>query len=63
MDLTSLKSLKMIEKLILLAESIQENGLLDPLVVEKKGDHYDIIAGARKWEAKMAGLSEVPVYI
>ena len=39
-------------------------GVLQPLLVQKKGDYYEIIAGERRWRAaKLAGLKEVPVVI
>lgn len=47
-----------------LAESIKKFGVLQPLLVQKKDDHYEIIAGERRWRAaKAAGLTEVPVVI
>lgn len=47
-----------------LAESMKEYGVLQPLLVQKKGDFYEIIAGERRWRAaKLAGLKEVPVVI
>ena len=47
-----------------LANSIKEFGILQPLLVQQKGDHYEIIAGERRWRAaKLAGLVEVPVLI
>ena len=47
-----------------LAESIRENGVLQPLLVRKKGQNYEIIAGERRYQAsKLAGLDEVPVII
>lgn len=47
-----------------LAESIKKFGVLQPLLVQKKDDHYEIIAGERRWRAaKTAGLTEVPVVI
>ena len=40
-----------------LAESIKRYGLIQPIVVAKKGDYYEIIAGERRWRAsKKAGL-------
>lgn len=52
------------ESLIELAESMKEYGVLQPLLVQKKGDFYEIIAGERRWRAaKLAGLKEVPVVI
>jgi len=47
-----------------LSESIKLHGIIQPIVVQKKGDHYEIIAGERRWRAaRMAKLKEVPVVI
>lgn len=47
-----------------LANSIKEFGILQPLLVQQKDEHYEIIAGERRWRAaKLAGLLEVPVLI
>lgn len=47
-----------------LAESIKQFGILQPLLVQKKKDYYEIIAGERRWRAsKLAGLKEVPVIV
>lgn len=47
-----------------LAESIRENGVLQPLLVRKHGAGYEIIAGERRYQAsKLAGLDEVPVIV
>lgn len=47
-----------------LADSIQQNGILQPILVRKKGAKYEIIAGERRYQAaKKAGLKEVPVVI
>ncbi len=47
-----------------LAASIKNYGVLQPLLVKKVGDHYEIIAGERRWRAaKEAGLKEIPVVI
>lgn len=52
------------EQLRELAESIKEYGVLQPLLVQKKGDYYEIIAGERRWRAaKIAGIKEVPVVV
>ena len=52
------------EQLQELADSIKKYGVLQPLLVQKKGDLYEIIAGERRWRAaKMAGIKEVPVVI
>ena len=47
-----------------LSESIKENGVLQPLLVRKKGRKYEIIAGERRYQAsKIAGIEKVPVII
>ena len=47
-----------------LAGSIKQYGVLQPLLVQKSGSFYEIIAGERRWRAaKQAGLNEVPVMI
>lgn len=47
-----------------LADSIRQYGLIQPIVVQKKDDYYEIIAGERRWRAaKLAKLKEVPVVI
>lgn len=47
-----------------LVASIKEKGVLQPLLVRKQGDKFEIIAGERRWRAsKLAGLKEVPVII
>ena len=47
-----------------LADSIRQFGIIQPIVVQKKDDYYEIIAGERRWRAaKMAGLKEIPVVI
>ena len=47
-----------------LAESIKIHGLIQPIIVQKKEDYYEIIAGERRWRAaKIAGLKELPVVI
>ena len=52
------------EKLEELTASIREKGIIQPLVVRKKSDHYELIAGERRWRAaQKAGLREVPVVI
>lgn len=52
------------EQLNELAESIRQYGVLQPLLVQKKDDFYEIIAGERRWRAaKIAGLKELPVVI
>ena len=52
------------ESLQELADSIKQYGILQPLIVQKKGNHYEIIAGERRWRAaKLAGITDVPVLI
>ena len=47
-----------------LADSIKQFGLLQPILVQDRKDHYEIIAGERRWRAaKKAGLKEIPVII
>lgn len=47
-----------------LAESIRIHGVIQPLIVTRKGDHYQIVAGERRWRAaKLAGLKEIPVIV
>ncbi len=52
------------DSLIELSESIKQHGIVQPLVVTKKDDYFEIIAGERRWRAaKLAGLKEVPVVV
>lgn len=52
------------DALLELADSIKQFGLLQPILVQDRKDHYEIIAGERRWRAaKLAGLKEVPVII
>ena len=52
------------ESLQELADSIRQYGILQPWIVQKKGNHYEIIAGERRWRAaKLAGITDVPVLI
>lgn len=47
-----------------LAASIGEKGLIQPLIVRRAGDGYEIVAGERRWRAaQKAGLREVPVIV
>ena len=51
-------------KMAELIASIKEKGIIQPLVVRRQGDHYQIIAGERRWRAaQKAGLESVPVVI
>lgn len=47
-----------------LSDSIKQNGVLQPILVRKKGDMYEIVAGERRYQAsKLAGLKEIPAII
>lgn len=47
-----------------LADSIRQNGVLQPILVRKKGSAYEIVAGERRYQAcKLAGIKEMPVVI
>ena len=47
-----------------LAESLKQFGMLQPILVQNRGDYYEIIAGERRWRAaKIAGLKVVPVIV
>jgi len=47
-----------------LADSLQEHGVLQPLLVRKRGKHYEIIAGERRWRAaQMIGIEQIPVLV
>ena len=52
------------DSLLELAESIKQYGVIEPLLVQKRDDYYEIIAGERRWRAaKLAGVKDVPVVI
>jgi ParB family chromosome partitioning protein len=52
------------ERLAELAQSIQANGIIQPLVVRRMGDRYELVAGERRWRAaKIAGMETVPVVV
>ncbi|WP_029231397.1 ParB/RepB/Spo0J family partition protein [Butyrivibrio sp. VCB2006] len=52
------------DALLELADSIKQFGIVNPLIVTDKKDHYEIVGGERRWRAaKKAGLKEVPVII
>ena len=52
------------DKLQELADSIKQVGMLEPPLVQDRKDHYEIIAGERRWRAaKLAGLKEIPVIV
>jgi len=47
-----------------LAESIRSHGIVQPLLVRRRGDRYELIAGERRWRAaRLAGLAKVPVVV
>jgi ParB family chromosome partitioning protein len=47
-----------------LASSIRANGIIQPLIVRRHGDQYQIVAGERRWRAaRLAGLADVPVVL
>jgi len=52
------------ESLEELASSIKEYGVIQPIIVTKQNDYYQIVAGERRWRAsKKAGLSEIPAIV
>ena len=52
------------DKLLALAESIKEHGMVQPIVAVKENDYYRIVAGERRWRAsKKLGLKTVPVIV
>ena len=52
------------DALLELSDSIKQFGVIQPILVQDRKDHYEIIAGERRWRAaKLAGLKEVPVII
>ena len=52
------------EKIGELADSIQEHGLIQPIVLRKSGKGYEIVAGERRWRAcRKAGLKEIPCIV
>jgi ParB family chromosome partitioning protein len=58
------RSIFQVEKLEELAQSIRANGIIQPLVVQRAGDRFQLVAGERRWRAaKLAGLTRVPVIV
>lgn len=50
------------DSLVGLADSLQQYGMLQPIIVKKVDDYYELIAGERRWRAaKIAGLNQVPI--
>lgn len=47
-----------------LADSIRANGIIQPIIVRRQGDRFELIAGERRWRAaRLAGLDQVPVVV
>jgi ParB family chromosome partitioning protein len=58
------RSVFLSDRLEELATSIRANGIIQPLIVRRHGEAYQIIAGERRWRAaKLAGLTDVPVVV
>ena len=58
------RSIFQAERLRELADSIRANGIIQPLIVRRKGDRFELIAGERRWRAaRMAELEQVPVVV
>ncbi len=52
------------EKLEELAQSIRANGIIQPLIVRRAGDRFELVAGERRWRAaRIAGLERVPIVV
>lgn len=52
------------DKLAELADSIRQNGVLQPILVRRKGQKYEIVAGERRYQAsKLAGLKKIPAVV
>ena len=52
------------DKLAELADSIRQNGVLQPILVRRKGQKFEIVAGERRYQAsKLAGLKEIPAVV
>ena len=52
------------EKIEELSKSIKEHGIIQPIVVRRRGENYEIVAGERRWRAaRKAELSKVPCLI
>ena len=47
-----------------LAQSIREHGVIQPVIVQRQGDRYELVAGERRWRAaQMAGLQRIPAVV
>jgi ParB family chromosome partitioning protein len=52
------------DRLAELAQSIKANGIIQPLIVQRQGDRFELVAGERRWRAaKLAGLADVPAVV
>ena len=52
------------DELLELSESIKLHGVIQPIILAKRGKRYEIIAGERRWRAsKLAGLTKIPAVI
>src|SRR5215210_1683417 len=52
------------DKLEELSESIKANGMIQPIVVRRRGETYQIVAGERRWRAaQLAGLHKIPCVV
>ena len=50
--------------LVELAESLKQYGVIQPIIVKKQGEYYELIAGERRWRAaKIAGLKKIPIIV
>jgi ParB family chromosome partitioning protein len=50
--------------LVELASSLRTNGMIQPILVRREGDRYELIAGERRWRAaKLAGMTEIPAIV
>jgi ParB family chromosome partitioning protein len=58
------RSIFQAERMDELAQSIRSNGIIQPLLVRRHGDRYQLVAGERRWRAaKLAGMAEVPAIL
>lgn len=58
------RSIFQADRLRELSDSIRANGIIQPLIVRRKGERFELIAGERRWRAaRMAGLTTVPILV
>ena len=63
-QVAALRTFDVRHRLAELAQSIRANGIIQPLVVRKVGDRYQLVAGERRWRAaRMAGVQEIPIVV